>query len=250
MKLVSTSTELNVLRNLCHKDVAIRGTILGGVDEDYFHNSFTKEAFLRIKEYNKKTGELPTWSELCEDPGLSEKTREKLKAAETIKFKSTAIALRHIARLNEYRQLRGIFSLSEKSVNALRKKKVEPSVLLDKIAEEVSHLRQNRSAKNEVLVFGKGNNSTQFVKDLLIAEKQDYLPTGFLTFDNENGGIGFGNLFVIGGTTGGGKCLSRDTKILRVKLVRITHDDGRIEELTPAEYKEKYLDKEGRRGSD
>lgn len=205
MKLVSTSTELNVLRNLCHKDVAIRGTILGGVDEDYFHNSFTKEAFLRIKKYNKKTGELPTWSELCEDPGLSEKTREKLKAAETLKFKSTSIAIRHIARLNEYRQLRGIFSLSEKSVNALRKKKVEPSALLDKIAEEVSHLRQNRSAKNEVLVFGKGNNSTQFVKDLLIADKQDYLPTGFLTFDNENGGIGFGNLFVLGGTTGGGK---------------------------------------------
>jgi predicted ATP-dependent serine protease len=36
-------------------------------------------------------------------------------------------------------------------------------------------------------------------------EQANYLPTGFSAFDDENCGIGFGNLFTIGGTSGGGK---------------------------------------------
>ena len=35
-KLVSTKAELDVLRGMCHKDREVSGTVLSGVDEDYF----------------------------------------------------------------------------------------------------------------------------------------------------------------------------------------------------------------------
>lgn len=205
MKLVSTSSELMALRNICGKDMAVSGTLLGGVDESYFHNSFTKETYELILTQNKKTGEIPRWSHILESPALSEKTREKLRKAQPERYRTRPEALRALEVLNEYRQLRGSFDLAEKIVENLKKDKVSVSRLLDKIADEVNRLRANRAVENEVLVFGKGNNSTQFVKDMMTAEKLDYLPTGFNTFDEENGGIGFGNLFVLGGSTGGGK---------------------------------------------
>lgn len=205
MKLVSTSSELMALRNICGKNQVVAGTLLQGIDESYFHNEWTKEVYTLIVQENKRTGELPRWSQVKEDPSLSEKTRNKLKDAQTEKYRNAEEARRAIEVLNKYRQLRGCFEISEQIVTALRKEKVSVDSLLDKMAEAVSTLRQNRSVENDVLVFGKGNNSTQFIKDMMIAEKLDYLPTGFDTFDSENGGIGFGNLFVLGGSTGGGK---------------------------------------------
>lgn len=205
MKLVSTSSELMALRNICGKNQLVAGTLLSGLDGSYFHNEFTKEVYDLIVHENKKTGELPKWSHVQEDPNLSEKTRKKLKEANTEKYRSVEEARRALEVLNKYRQLRGCFNISEQIVTSLRKDKVSVDKLLDKMAEEISSLRQNRAVENDVLVFGKGNNSTQFVKDMLVADKLDYLPTGFSTFDDENGGIGFGNLFVLGGSTGGGK---------------------------------------------
>jgi archaellum biogenesis ATPase FlaH len=205
MKLFSTSSELMALRNICGKDLVVSGTLLGGVDDHYFHNEFTREAYGLILDINKKSGEMPRWKTFLESPELSEKTREKLKKANPEKYRSRSEALRALEVLNEYRQLRGAYDLSEKIVTSLRKDKISVKKLLEKISEDVSKLITNRSAKNEVLVFGKGNNSTQFVKDMMTGESLDYLPTGFSTFDDENGGIGFGNLFVLGGSTGGGK---------------------------------------------
>lgn len=205
MKLVSNISEVSALRNLCHRDVVVSGTFLSGVDESYFHNEWTKEAFNRIQTINRTTGKLPMWSSVLEDPKLSEKVRAKLKDSKPIRYRNREESLRAIEVLNTYRQLRGCYDLSDRIVSTIRKDHVDVSALLDKIAEKVSQLRQNRSVENDVLIFGKGNNSQQFVKDMLNEDNQDFLPTGFDDFDNENGGIGFGNLFVLGGSTGGGK---------------------------------------------
>lgn len=205
MKLVSNVSEVSALRNLCHRDIVVSGTFLSSVDESYFHNEWTKEAFSRIQSVNRTTGKLPLWSSVLEDPKLSEKVRAKLKDSKAIRYRNREEALRAIEVLNTYRQLRGCFELSETIVSTVRKDNVDVSALLDKIADKVSKLRQSRSIENDVLIFGKGNNSQQFVKDMLNADTLDFLPTGFDDFDNENGGIGFGNLFVLGGSTGGGK---------------------------------------------
>lgn len=205
MKLVSTQTEITVLRNLCSRDLAVSGTLLAGVDESYFHNGFVKEAFERIQAHTRKNGELPNWRDLCEDPALSEKVRSKLKEIKVGKISNLREAEHSLSRLNEYRQLRGIFDLNETAVTLLRAKKADPSSILDKMSNEIVRLRQQRSVENDVLVFGKGNNSSQFIKEMMEAETMDYIPTGFRTFDQENQGFGWGNLVLVAGSTGGGK---------------------------------------------
>lgn len=205
MKLVSTQTELAVIKNMCGSDITVSGTLLAGVDESYFHNSFTKETLEVIKDYTKENGTLPKWRALCEDPTLSEKVRQKLKESKVDVIRTPQEAIKTLELLNKYRQLRGIFDLSEYSVSEVRKKKVDPSKVLDELADKLVSLRQTKAVENDTLVFGKGNNSTQFIKDMMSAEQLDFIPTGFKSFDDENQGFGFGNLVILAGTTGGGK---------------------------------------------
>lgn len=205
MKLVATSTELAVLRAGCSKNIAVSGTVLSGLDESYFHNSFTSETYNRLVKLNRKNGQVPTWRDLCDDPGLKEETREKLRAVSADKITNRAEALNAVKTLQSYRQLRGMYQMCEDVVTALKKKKVDHEELLTEMANSIVTLRQSKTEEKAVLTFGKGNNVTQRVKNLLDEEKANFLPTGFSAFDDENGGIGFGNLFVLGGSTGGGK---------------------------------------------
>ena len=205
MKLVATNTELAVLRAAASKNPLISGTVLQGIDETYFHNKFARETLRRILDLNRKHGQVPTWRELCDDPKLKEDTRQRLRDAEVDRIKTKDKVLTSVRLLHEYRQLRGMFQLTEDTVVSLRKKKVNTDKLLDNMANTIVALRQNRAEGNQILTFGKGNNTTDRVKALLSEETKNYLPTGFKDFDDENGGISFGNLFVLAGSTGGGK---------------------------------------------
>jgi replicative DNA helicase len=242
MKLVVTSSEIQAVKNLCVKDKVVAGTLLSALDEDYFHNKYVKEVFRRILIINKRTGDLPTWSEVINDPAIKEDTRAKLKEYDVERIKTPEAARNLAALLNQYRQLRGSFKLAEEITESLKNKSVEVDDLLNKISGDLVALRQNRGETSSVTTFGVGNNATSLVKSLLDPETQNFIPTGMASFDNENGGIGWGNLMVVGGTSGGGKCCTKDTNLIVVKLVRITHDDGNIEELTPNEYRKRYLE--------
>jgi replicative DNA helicase len=139
------------------------------------------------------------------DPELSEETRERLVKHEIGKISDRKEALRHIRVLNKYRQLRGLYELSDNLTKKLKKDKVSVDELLDQAGLDLANLRQVRSQDAVIVRFGKGNNSTALVKSLLEKDRQDFLPTCFDDFDRKNGGIGWGNLFTIGGTSGAGK---------------------------------------------
>jgi replicative DNA helicase len=178
---------------------------LSSVDETYFANKFTRVAYRRVIKLTEADGAVPTWTELLDDPGLNEEIRRKLRKSDIEKIKTTAILNRQIRSLNKYRQLRGLFQLSEDVVSNLNQKSVDPETLLTEIAESVVKLRQNRSVDHTVINFGVGNNSSELAKSLLEDSGASFVPTGFSTFDSKNGGFGWGNLVVLGGTTGGGK---------------------------------------------
>ncbi len=241
MKLVVTSSEIQAVKNLCSKNSLVAGTLLSSLDESYFHNKYVKETYKRIVAINKETGALPSWSDVINDPSIKEDTRTKLKEYDVDKVKSPEAARALTNTLNQYRQLRGSFKLAEEITESLKSKSVAVDDLLNKISGDLVALRQNRGETSSVTTFGVGNNSTSLVKSLLDPEQSNFIPTGFGSFDNENGGIGWGNLLVLGGTSGGGKCLTEDTNLTLVKLVRITHENGSVEKLSPKDYQKKYL---------
>jgi replicative DNA helicase len=208
MRLISPRTELAVLKAGTHRNPSISGTVLSGIDESYFYQESSIETFHRIQKHLKKNGEVPSWRDLCEDPKLSEEVRARLKKyakSDIEPIKSRKEALSAVRRLNEYRQLRGLATLSESIHKKLRKEKVSVEDLLDQTGEDLVSLRSKRSDDAVVVRFGVGNNADAVVKRLLDKSTAEYLPTGFDEFDSKNGGISPGNLFTIGGSSGGGK---------------------------------------------
>jgi replicative DNA helicase len=205
MRLVSTKAELTILKSAVHKNPSISGTVLSGMEESYLYNDFAIETFNRIQEQVKETGEVPSWKELCADPELSEETRERLLKHKIEPVESRKDALRMVRVLNKYRQLRGMYELSESMTSKLKKGKASVTEMLDHASESIANLRQARSDDAVIVKFGKGNNATALVKSLLDKDRIEYLPTLFNEFDLKNGGIGFGNLFTIGGSSGAGK---------------------------------------------
>lgn len=205
MRLVSTKAELSILRSAVHKNPSISGTVLSGMEESYLYNDFAIEAFNRIQSQVKETGEVPSWKELCSDPELSEETRERLLKHKVEPVESRKDALRMVRILNKYRQLRGMYELTETLTSKLKKGKASVNEMLDHASDSIANLRQARSDDAVIVKFGKGNNATALVKSLLDKDRIEYLPTMFNDFDLKNGGIGFGNLFTIGGSSGAGK---------------------------------------------
>lgn len=206
MKLVSTRTELALVRAGAHPDPSVSGTVLSGIDESYFYNDFTQEMYNRIQELVRERGEVPSWRNLLADPEISEETRDKLSKTEIPRLKTRAEALSSIRILNKYRQLRGLYELSSSINTQLKKEKVAVHEVLDSVTNDLGKLRQVRSDDAIIVKFGKGNNSTALVKSLINKEEEsDFIPTGFSEFDDKNGGFGFGNLIVLGGSSGAGK---------------------------------------------
>ena len=205
MKLVASKTELTVLRSICGRNPALSGTLLSSVDSSYFFNEYAKEIYGRILSITRSAGAVPVWRDLFEDPKLHEGTRDKLKTTEIERIRTKDEAKSSIIRLNDYRQMRGLYALSDYVVGALREKKASADELLAYSADQIVKLRQTKLNEHSVLSFGVGNNTVKIVKSLLEAEEKNFIPTGFSNFDDENGGITFGSLFTIGGTSGGGK---------------------------------------------
>lgn len=205
MKLVSTKSEVAALRGACAKNKVVGGTLLAGMGVDYFHNEFTQETYKHILKTMRSEGEPPKWSELLEDPALSQEVRRKLKDTSTDRVSSVNEAKAVLKNLNTYRQMRGVFELSETATKTLRKSQVNVSDLIEEVSAKLIQLRQTKANTESIVTFGKGNNAGKVVKGLLNKDNANFVPTGFSDYDKENGGIFFGSLFTIGATSGGGK---------------------------------------------
>jgi replicative DNA helicase len=205
VKLAAVNSEIAALRGCCIKNKVVGGTLLAGLDVDYFHYDFTKETYKSILRLTKETGEVPKWRDILDTPALPEKTRDRLKKASPERISTVQEAHSVLKTLNEYRQLRGCYDLSTAIVNSLRKPSADVGEVIETISNQVVQLRQTKSNENAIVTFGKGNNAGRLVKSLLDKKKANFVPTGFTDFDKENGGIFYGSLFTIGATSGGGK---------------------------------------------
>lgn len=205
MKLSAVNSEIAALRGCCVKNKVVGGTLLAGLDTDYFHYDFTKETYKTILKLTKAQGEVPKWRDIIDEPSLPQEIRKKLKDAQPERVSSVQEARAVLQTLNKYRQLRGCFELSENIVTSLKKSAVKVEDLIEATSQRLVSLRCLKSDGDSIVTFGKGNNAGKVVKGLLEKTKANFVPTGFTDFDKENGGIFYGSLFTIGATSGGGK---------------------------------------------
>lgn len=157
------------------------------------------------------TGSTPTYKLLIEDPQLSVNARKFLRESEAT-IQTTEDANKAATILNKYRQLRGLYDLAANIDQKLNKEgdaRIDVDRLLEETATAINVARSKKSTVDAFLHFGRNNNSSALVKDILYADNSEaIIPTGVEVFDSVSGGFARGALVTIGANSGGGKSLT------------------------------------------
>lgn len=206
-KIVSVKAELTVLRGLCNPNRAVSGSIIASTDESYFFNEQSIEIYKAIISKTKESGNPPSFKSIIDDPEISKDAREFFRQS-SADIQTKDDVKRQVDILNKYRQLRCLYQMCSVTAKELESDKVGIDALIDKASDLLNQARSSKKVDIETLRFGKGNNSSSLVQDILFGEnKDDLIPTGYKTFDDINGGFPRGGLVTIGGSTGAGKSI-------------------------------------------
>lgn len=205
MKLFNQDLEFTAIRSMCESPSKYKNKLVAVLQLEHFHNPTALEAATRIKTLVRTSGECPTWQDLCTDPVLRENSRKLLAKVPDRKVESDKNMAFLVKRLNSFYQLRKLYYLSEKINESLLKDKVDIDQLLEFSTDAIAKARARNDSNTPIYHIGRGNNSVGLLKHMLDGQAKEYVPTGFDAFDSTNGGIMYGSLMLIGGSTGGGK---------------------------------------------
>ncbi len=207
IKLASPKSELAVLRGICSKDKKIAGTLLQGIDQNFFYSPESIEVYETVKKIMADTGESPSFKLLLEDPDLSKEARQHFRESQPT-IQSIVDAKKAVQVLEKYRKRRGIFNLALDLANQLKAPKIDVDSVLHRTSNAISVIRAKKATDESFLHFGKNNNATKTVKSILYEDNSvDVIPTGIEAFDSVSGGIYRGALFTVAANSGGGKSI-------------------------------------------
>jgi replicative DNA helicase len=213
MKLLATQAELKAIRTMCGDYEKLSSTLIAATSKESFYYKPAAEAHRVIMERLREKGTTPDWTEIIADPSISEDTRKILKSSKEVPAVSREKVSSIITTLDKYRKLRGIVNLAQFALDNIEDKQVDLDEVIDHISDALVKVRSRGDAKTSLHHFGKGNNTTPLLKEMLYGKQKPSIPTGFRAFDERNGGILLGSLWTIGANTGGGKCLTGDAYI-------------------------------------
>lgn len=204
-KLYSLRSELALVSGLCDPNPKRSGWLLARVDETYFYTEEGREAYAAISSYLGSKGRTPKLALLTESPQLTRSTRDALRDAPRAPDKvSDCEAL--LDQLHEYRQTRAYYVMARTVLNELEKAKVNPNDLSRLVSEAQASASLRRSLDDCMFTIGTGSNVDALVQEMLFNPQLDnWIPTGWETFDKVNGGMPRGGLITIGGNSGSGK---------------------------------------------
>lgn len=205
MKLLSIPAEIKAIRTICSDFEKVSGVVLASTDEHSFHYPPAREAYKLIRKTMYESGEVPSWTELIASPALSEQIRKVLRGVKDTPMTDAKKAPGLVRTLDKYRKLRSLLEVAETISNSIEDDKVDVDELLDQASEGLAKARVSTHAQAKITHFGKGNNSSALIKNLLYGTRKPFIPTGYKGFDRKNGGILRGSLFMVGAPTGFGK---------------------------------------------
>lgn len=206
-KLFNTRLELAAIRSLCSPKHEVSGAILAGLDESFFYDDSCVEALRLIHADFKKTGSVPRFNRLVEDPRLSETARELLVEADS-PAKDVPSAQGLIQSLSRLRKLRLIYITAQEVMEKMHGSRVDPDELVQEVADALTNIRSARMGEADYVHFGGDGSALELVRQQLFDEDNDaVIPTGLATWDERNGGFFRGSLVVLGGASGSGKSI-------------------------------------------
>lgn len=205
MKLLAIQAEMKAIRTICGDYDRLSSLLLAASGPDTFYFKPATEAYRVIVKRLRDNGTTPDWSEIQSDPSISEDTRKILKASKELPAVSREKVMSIITVLDKYRKLRSLVNMAQNVLDNIEDKQVDLDELIENTSTALAKARARGDAKTALHHFGKGNNTTPLLKEMLYGKAKPSIPTGFRAFDDRNGGILLGSLWTIGANTGGGK---------------------------------------------
>ncbi|QJT71040.1 DNA helicase [Vibrio phage vB_VcorM_GR11A] len=203
--LYDKKAETRALVTITDGDKKLQSRLLGSIDPSFFFDEANSEAMNRIMSMLRSKGEIPKLVDLCSDPTLSEDVRDELADYKKKPIKDVQSVDSVLDTLVKFRRSRLLFENAERTIEMMQGDALDVDDILEQNSEIISQARATSVVTKEVLKIGKGSNSKKMLKKLLDNKKPDVIPTGFDAFDEINGGLFPGSLFVVAATSGGGK---------------------------------------------
>ena len=203
-KFNAPKLELTILRSICErKNEKVAARFLS-LDSSFFVYSPVMHSMERIATHLKKTGTIPTFDALVEDPVLPESDRAILSRAFAKAQPITSSADAEIAftSLRTYRARRKLHEIGDgiqRYLDADEDADDRPDLdkVLEDLGNQVSAATVSHFSSKQIMRIGRGNNSRLAVKELLYGDKPPLVPTGFTAFDSMNGGMPESGLFTV-----------------------------------------------------
>lgn len=238
MKLLSPTSEMRAIYSVCEADQIIQHTLLAGINDHTFYSETAREAYQRIKKQLESRSSIPSYTDLCDDPVLTddvkEDIRDALKRAKKSRVKTKAEAHNLLKGLNEFAKHRILLKTAEAVLNDYQNDKApDPESVADLFLKASADSKSQRLKTRELIEFGGKGSYEDLIHDILDGDKPDIVPTGLNGFDDINGGFYLGSLVVLAATSGGGKSLVANAMALN--MARFGYDSV----MVPLEMTEK-----------
>lgn len=223
MKLFSQTAELKAIKSIASasqpdfkKGVAIKklnidvsSHLLAALDISYFHYEPCKAAYQRIVSMAKKRATIPSYSDLLEDLSLNEEYRDILREYNKRAVATVMDAMTLVETLNKYRKARILYFSAKSILDHLKSPEIDVDSMLDDTANRITEARTQTADQDPLLIIGKDANALDLLERALSLEDALLYKTGFVEFDTRSGGLPAEGVFLMAGTTSGGKSVMR-----------------------------------------
>lgn len=211
MDMYSFGLEVKAIRSVTSPKIndKHRMAMLGRLAKEHFSNEVTRKTYRRLCKLVEVKNTLLTWSELLEDPNLSEEFRDHLKEADAKPIKSFKDFDTVYQQLDRYRQRRAIMKVGRTIAEDLSSNSDEDfdeQEYLQTLADSINQAGAGTRASEKIWTFGsKKSNALELAKRVVNSPQEEMLKTGFKTYDKRNGGLPTTGVLLLAGTTSGGK---------------------------------------------
>lgn len=205
MKLFSQKHEFTAIAGMLAPSKTLQGRLLSELNESHFTTPLAIELYSAITHYISRRGEPPSKLLLTGATSLSSEVRRVAKDLPNPPRNHRELE-DLITVLKDHRRARSLYSLFKRGLDNLSGDSLDMDTLRQLIEEGVITINTEGNVQDQIMMIGKDDTSDDTAQDILYGENNDhFIPTGFKTFDDRNGGIPRNGLFIIGGGSGSGK---------------------------------------------
>lgn len=226
MKLYSLKAEIKAIKTIAvsnnlKSQLKLNAStfLLGSLDSSFFHYPPCKEAYARIMTMLRLRSVTLSYQDLLEDLSISEDSRDLLREDTRSGCKDLVSAEAVLETLSKYRKARILYYSAKDIVESFKKSSVDVDELLDNITDKVTEARTSTIDRDPILTLGKDSNALSFIDEALSAEDDLLLKTGFTEFDRRSGGLPAEGVFLMAGTTSGGKSVMRMNMLFNMFMI-------------------------------